>query len=134
MDTAMGEAVDVSQPTSSRIRNQFVAEGREAARNRRAPRRVYARKRDGEQEAPLIALPCGEPPPGHLRWSLRLLAPQLGDWAVVEAISYQTVRRTLKYAGVALRGVPASRSQAPGRQAGDSPPPQARQLAQHRGD
>jgi len=90
------EAVDVSQPTISRIRKQFVEEGLEAALNRRAPRRVYQRKLNGEHEAHLIALTCGEPPAGHVRWSMRLLAAKLVELEVVEAISHQTVRRTLK--------------------------------------
>jgi transposase len=96
VDAAIVEAVDVSQPTISRIRKQFVEEGLEAALDRRAPRRVYPRKLDGDQEAHLIALTCGEPPAGHVRWSMRLLAAKLVELEVVEAISHQTVRRTLK--------------------------------------
>ncbi len=96
VDAAIVEAVEVSQPTVSRVRKQFVEEGLEATLNRRAPRRVYTRKLDGEQEAHLIALTCGDPPAGHLRWSMRLLATKLVELEVVGAISYQTVRRTLK--------------------------------------
>lgn len=96
VDAAIVEAVEVSQPTISRLRKQFVEEGLEAALNRRAPRRVYTRKLDGEQEAHLVALTCGEPPAGYARWSMRLLAATLVELEVVEAISHQTVRRTLK--------------------------------------
>ena len=96
VDAAIVEAVEVSQPTISRLRKQFVEEGLEAALNRRAPRRVYTRKLDGEQEAHLVALTCGEPPAGYARWSMRLLAAKLVELEVVEAISHQTVRRTLK--------------------------------------
>ncbi len=96
VDAAIVEAMEVSQPTVSRVRKQFVEEGLEATLNRRAPRRVYTRKLDGEQEAHLIALTCGAPPAGHLRWSMRLLATKLVELEVVGAISYQTVRRTLK--------------------------------------
>jgi hypothetical protein len=88
--------VEISQPTISRIRQQFVEAGLEAALNRRAPRRVYLRKLDGEQEARLIALTCGEPPTGQVRWTLRLLADKLVELEIVEAISHQTVRRVLK--------------------------------------
>ena len=70
--------------------------GLEAALNRRAPRRLYARKLDGAQEARLVALACSEPPAGQARWSLRLLADKLVELQVVEAISHQTVRRVLK--------------------------------------
>jgi transposase len=96
VDAAIVEAVEVSQPTISRVRQQFMEEGLEAALNRRAPRRVYERKLDGEQEAQLIALTCGEPPLGQARWTMRLLAAKLVELELVEAISYQTVRRTLK--------------------------------------
>jgi DNA-binding transcriptional ArsR family regulator len=96
VDAAIVEGVEVSQPTISRLRKQFVEEGLEAALHRRAPRRVYLRKLDGEQEAHLVALTCGEPPAGYARWSLRLLATKLVELEVVEAISRQTIRRTLK--------------------------------------
>src|SRR5215212_10755595 len=92
VDAAIADAVEISQPTISRIRQQFVEAGLEAALNRRAPRRVYPRKLDGAQEARLIALTCGEPPAGQARWSLRLLADKLVDLEVVEAVSHQTVR------------------------------------------
>lgn len=96
VDQAIAEAVEVSQPTVSRVRKQFVEEGLEAALNRRAPRREYQRKLDGEQEARLIALTCSKPPAGQARWSLRLLADKLVELEVVDTVSFQTVRRTLK--------------------------------------
>jgi transposase len=97
VDDAVAEAVEVSQPTVSRVRKQYVEEGLEAALNRRAPNREYHRKLDGEQEARLVALACGEPPEGRARWSLRLLADKLVELEIVEEeVSYQTVRRTLK--------------------------------------
>jgi hypothetical protein len=68
----------------------------EAALDRRPPNREYHRKLDGEQEARLVALACSEPPEGQARWSLRLLADRMVELEVVEEISYQTVRRTLK--------------------------------------
>ena len=95
-DEAIGEAVEVSQPTVSRIRQQYVTEGLEAALNRRPPTREYLRKLDGAQEARLIAVACGTPPKGVDRWTLRLLADKLVALEVVEDISYQTVRRVLK--------------------------------------
>ena len=96
VDERIADAVETSQPTVARIRRQYVEQGLEAALNRRAPRRRYERKLDGEQEARLVALACSEPPAGAARWSLRLLADRLVELAVVEAVSYQTVRRTLK--------------------------------------
>ncbi len=52
-DEVIADAVEVSQPTISRVRKQYVEEGLEAALNRRAPNREYHRKLDGEQEARL---------------------------------------------------------------------------------
>ena len=96
VDETIAAAVEVSQPTVSRIRKQFVEQGLEAALARRAPRRVYERKLDGAQEARLVAVACSAPPTGHKRWSLRLLADKLVELEIAEEISYQTVRRTLK--------------------------------------
>lgn len=78
------------------MRKQYVEEGWEAALNWRAPNRGYGRKLDGEQEAQLIALACSQPPAGHADWSLRLLADRMVALEIIDTISYQTVRRTLK--------------------------------------
>lgn len=96
VDQAIADAVEVSQPTVFRIRRQYVDHGLEAALNRRPPTRECTYKLDGIQEAHLVALACGAPPEGQARWSLRLLADQLVELEVVDAVSYQTVRRVLK--------------------------------------
>jgi hypothetical protein len=96
VDQAIADAVEVSPPTVSRVRKQYVVEGLEAALNRRAPRRVYQRKLTGEHEARLVALACSPPPAGQAHWSLRLLADKLVELEIVDDVSYQTVRRTLK--------------------------------------
>ena len=95
-DERIAEAVESSQPTVSRVRKQYVQQGLAAALNRRAPVREYRRKLDGAAEARLVALSCGAPPAGQARWSLRLLADKLVELEVVEAVSYQTVRRVLE--------------------------------------
>jgi transposase len=95
-DDAIADAVEVSQPTVFRVRRHYVERGLEAALNRRPPTREYQRKLDGAQEAHLIALACETPPTGQARWSLRLLADKLVELEVVDAVSYQTVRRVLK--------------------------------------
>ena len=51
---------------------------------------------DGKQEARVIALRLGQPPKGYANWSLRLLAEKVVELNIVESISYETVRRTLK--------------------------------------
>jgi DNA-binding transcriptional ArsR family regulator len=96
VDEMVAEAVEVSQPTVSRVRKQYFEEGLEAAINRHPPNREYHRKLDGHQEARLVALACSEPPEGQARWSLRLLADRMVELEVVDDLSYQTVRRTLK--------------------------------------
>jgi len=96
VDDRIAEAVEVSQPTVARVRRQFAEDGLEAALTRRAPTRSYERRLDGEHEARLVALCCGDPPAGAKRWSLRLLAETLVELEIVETISYETVRRTLK--------------------------------------
>jgi DNA-binding transcriptional ArsR family regulator len=84
VDEQVADAVEVSQPTVSRVRKQYFEEGLEAAINRRPPNRHYHRKLDGEQEARLIALACSEPPEGQARWSLRLLADRMVELEVVD--------------------------------------------------
>jgi transposase len=96
VDEKVAEAVEVSQPTVARVRKQYFEEGLEAALNRRPSKRKYRRKLDGEQEARLVALACSKPPEGQAHWSLRLLADKLVELELMEELSYQTVRRTLK--------------------------------------
>ncbi len=96
VDEKVAEAVETSQPTVARIRRQYFQEGLRGALNRRPPKREYHRKLDGEAEARLVALACSEPPEGAARWSLRLLADKMVELEIVEGVSHQTVRRTLK--------------------------------------
>lgn len=95
-DGAISAALEVDPTTVARVRKLYVTEGLGAALYRKAPDRVYRRKLDGEQEARLIAVACSEPPSGQKRWTLRLLAGKLVALEVVETISYETVRQTLK--------------------------------------
>ena len=98
-DDAVGGAVEVDRATVARVRKLYVTEGLEAALHRKAPDRVYRRKLDGEQEARLVAVTCSEPPTGHKRWTLRLLANRLVELEVVDSVSYETVRQALKQTG-----------------------------------
>ena len=95
-DAAIAGALDLHPATVQRIRRQFVTEGPSATLQRKRPDRVYARALDGRQEAHLVALACSTPPEGQARWSLRLLADELVRLEVVETVSHETVRRTLK--------------------------------------
>lgn len=95
-DAAIAGALEICTRTVARVRQQYVAEGLDAALRRRLPAREYPRALDGAAEARLIAVACGTPPAGRQEWSLRLLADELVRLEVVEAVSHETVRRTLK--------------------------------------
>ena len=95
-DAMIHTALDVGMSTVARVRQTAVQQGIDAALARKLPDRVYPRTLDGAGEAHLVALTCGAPPEGAGRWSLRLLADQLVELGYTEAISHETVRRTLK--------------------------------------
>jgi hypothetical protein len=61
---------------------------------------------DEGKERTLVALAQGEPPAGRARWTLHLLADELVRLEVVDAVSYETVRKTLKK----TRSIPTGRS------------------------
>ena len=94
-DKAIAAALHIGIATVERIRKRFVEAGLEAAVSER-PRPGGQRKLDGKQEAFLIALACSTPPEGRQCWTMQLLADRLVAVQVVEAISDETVRRTLK--------------------------------------
>ena len=95
-DVAIAGALEVHPTTVARVRRQVVEQGLEATLERKRPDRVSARTFDGRAEAHLVALTCSDPPAGHERWTVRLLADELVRLEVVEAVSYETVRRTLQ--------------------------------------
>ncbi len=86
----------ISMRKIDRVKKRFVEEGFDAALGRMPSQRNYERTADGEVEAHLVALSCGEPPEGYARWSLRLLADRAVELEYVDSISYETVRRVLK--------------------------------------
>ena len=90
------EAYEVSSLTVYNIRKNYTEGGLKRAILRKKPERVYKRRLDGECEAYLIALACSEPPDGYERWSLRLLQDRMIRLEIVENISHETIRQTLK--------------------------------------
>jgi len=92
----IADVLPVSMKKIDRIKKRFVEQGLEAALSKQKARRTYTRKADGDFEAHLIALSCGKPPPGHARWSLRLLADKMVELRYIDSISHETVRRVLK--------------------------------------
>jgi transposase len=95
-DAAISDAFDVSVATIERVRQKYVCHGLDAALKRRARSKERAQRLDGKQEAHLIALACSDPPSGHERWTLRLLADRMVKLEYVVELSHETVRRTLK--------------------------------------
>jgi len=86
----------ISMRKIDRVKKRFVEEGLDVALNGRKGERVYQKKADGEFEAHLVALSCGQPPEGFSQWSLRLLADRVVELNYIDNISYETVRRVLK--------------------------------------
>ena len=95
-DEEIARALKLGTATVERVRRRGVEEGLEAALGRRQQLNRRQRKLDGAGEAHLIALTCSQPPEGRAGWTLRLLADQLVECEIVESISTETVRQTLK--------------------------------------
>jgi hypothetical protein len=93
---AICDAYEVSSLTVYNVRKNYTEGGLERAILRKKPERVYERRLDGEGEAHLIALACSKPPKGYERWSLRLLKDRIIRLEIVENISHETIRQTLK--------------------------------------
>jgi transposase len=95
IDETICEGLQVGLATVERVRKRFVLEGLEAALNER-PRPGGQRKLGAKGEAVLATLAESEPPEGHRRWTMQLLAKRLVELKVVESISDETVRKALK--------------------------------------
>jgi transposase len=96
-DERIAEAVEVSLATVERVRQRFVEQGFEAALVRKPQARPSRQRRlDGRAEARLVAVACSKPPEGRDEWTMQLLADKLVELEVVDAISDETVRRTLQ--------------------------------------
>ena len=96
-DPQIAEAFSCRTRTVEGIRQRWVERGFPETLDR-APRPSppTAKRLDGQQEARLIATRLGSPPKGSANWSLRLLARQVVEREIVETVSHETVRRTLK--------------------------------------
>ena len=94
-DTAIAAALHIGVATVERVRKRFVEEGLEAALSER--RRPGGQpKLTGKDEAFLIAVACSVPPEGRKRWTMQLLADRVVEVGLVDTISDDTIRRTLK--------------------------------------
>jgi transposase len=88
--------LEVGTTTVHNVRQAYVEEGLAAALERKPAQGQRRRKLDGEAEARLIAMACGPAPEGRARWTLRLLADRLVELEIVDSISKDAVRQTLK--------------------------------------
>jgi transposase len=95
------EAAMVSQGTVSNLKKRYFAEGLDGTLFEK-PRPGAEPKIDGEVEAHLIALACSDPPEGHDRWTLRLLADKLVTMEVIDSISHVAVGDALKKMNLSL--------------------------------
>ena len=96
-DAKIAEAVGCRTKTVENIRERLVTDGFELTLNGKPrPKPPSQKLLDGEQEAKIIAMRLGTPPLGFANWTLRLLAEEAVALEIVESISYETVRRTLK--------------------------------------
>jgi transposase len=95
-DADIAKALGVHERTVERTREKCVEMGLEAALNHTKPTRKRGKVLDGAAEAYLVQLACMEAPDGHERWSMQMLADKLIELEVIETVSRETVRTTLK--------------------------------------
>lgn len=95
-DQAIAEALNTSTRSIERVRQRFVEEGLESALNPKPQARHRAKKLDGAAEAFLVATACMGAPEGQAKWTMQLLADKLVECNIVDSISDETVRLTLK--------------------------------------
>jgi len=96
-DRKIAETFSCRTQTVESLRQRLATEGFDVALCSRKPGKSPKGKLlDGEQEANVIALRLGTPPKGFANWSLRLLAEKVVELEIVDSISHETVRQTLK--------------------------------------
>ena len=96
-DVRIAEAFNCRVQTIENIRKRLVTESFDLAlegKKRKEPPTPC--KLDGEGEAKLIAMRLGKPPAGYGHWTLQLLADEVVALEIVDSISHETVRKTLK--------------------------------------
>ena len=96
-DKQIAEAYRCRTKTVENVRQRLVERGfRETLEGRRPEKPPRTPLLDGRQQAKVIATRLGDPPEGYSNWTLRLLARKVVELEIAEAISPQTVMRTLK--------------------------------------
>ena len=95
-DATIARAAGVHVNTVVNVRRRFAVGAGTKSVRRAVQKRRKARKLDGRAEAHLVALVCTAPPPGRKVWSMHLLAGRLIEAQVVDAVTRETARQTLK--------------------------------------
>lgn len=96
-DQRIVDAFGCRTRTIEYLRQRLVTEGFNAALEKKQPESPpRAKLLDGRQEAKIIALRLGQPPKGFANWSLRLLAEKVVELEIVDQVSHETLRTTLK--------------------------------------
>lgn len=98
----IAEGLNIHERTVHRVRRRYAEGGLEVALYRKPHTRYKPRRLDGEGEAHLIAICCSKAPEGRVAWTLELLANELVRLNIVEGISPNTVRATLKKTNLSL--------------------------------
>ena len=99
-DVRIADAFSCRVQTIENLRMRLVTEGFDIALHG-MPRETPPRKKclDGKLEAKVISLRLGNPPTGYSNWSLRLLTEHVVELGLVDSISHETIRQTLKKTG-----------------------------------
>jgi len=95
-------ALQTSRRTVERTRQKCVEMGVTAAINHTRPKKTRSKVLDGAAEARLAQLACSEAPDGYESWTLQMLTDKLIELEVVETVSRETVRTTLKKMNLSL--------------------------------
>ena len=95
-DAKAAEAYRVTEQTVRNVKRRCCEEGPLAAVGRRPRKKPGNVKIDGEAEAKIVAMTCTDPPEGHARWTLRLIAEQSVVRGYVESISHVAIGDMLK--------------------------------------
>ena len=96
-DDRIADAFSCRTRTVEKVRQRLVERGfNETLEGKKRATPPTEKLLNGKQEAKIIAIRLGAPPRGYANWTLRLLARKVVELGIVDSVSYETVRRTLK--------------------------------------
>lgn len=111
-DQQIADVLGCHLNTVGNLRRRFLKEGLEATLTDKPMGPTAPVKITGSVEAHLVLIACSDPPQGRARWTLRLLANRIVELGLLDSMSYESVRQTLKKMklspGVSRPGVSAN--------------------------